>query len=106
VIIMRCIIGIVLFVGLCYAGIRGLDSYATGRELADNPGLSQRAAEEAAWKVVKEYHAYVYVAAGVVTIALLSLPKLLDGQGSYNAQGAWRKEAERRAAERNQRLPA
>jgi hypothetical protein len=97
VIIMRCIIGIVLFVGLCYAGIRGLDSYATGRELADNPGLSQRAAEEAAWKVV---------AAGVVTIALLSLPKLLDGQGSYNAQGAWRQEAERRAAERNQRLPA
>jgi hypothetical protein len=103
---MRCIVGIVLFVGLCYAGIRGLDSYATSRELAGNPGISQRAAEDAAWKVVKDYHAYVYAAAGVITIALLYLPKLLDAQGSYNAQGAWREEAERRAAERNQRLPA
>jgi hypothetical protein len=103
---MRCIVGIVLFVGLCYAGIRGVDKYATARELARDPGLSQHAAEEAAWKVVKEYHAYVYVAAGVITIALLSFPKLLDSQGSYNAQGAWREEAERRAAERNQRLPA
>jgi hypothetical protein len=103
---MRCIIGIVLFVGLCFAGIRGLDKYATSRELANNPGLSQSAAEKEAWKAVGKYHAYVYVAAGVITIALLSLPKLLDGQGSYNAKGAWREEAERRAAERNQRLPA
>jgi hypothetical protein len=103
---MRCIIGIVLFVGLCYGGIRGLDRYATSRELANNPGLSQSAAEKEAWKVVGKYHAYVYVAAGVITLAFLCLPKLLDAQGSYNAKGTWREEAERRAAERNQRLPA
>jgi cytochrome c-type biogenesis protein CcmH/NrfG len=101
---MRCIIGIVLFVGLCFAGIRGLDKYATSRALADDPGLSQRAAKEAASQAVGKYHAYVYVAAGVITIALCLLPKLLDGQGSYSAKGTWREEAERRAAERNQRL--
>jgi hypothetical protein len=101
---MRCIIGIVLFVGLCFAGIRGLDSYVTSRELAANPGLSQNAAKETARQVVGKYHAYVYVAAGVITIAFLCLPKLLDAQGSYNSKGAWREEAERRAAERNQRL--
>jgi hypothetical protein len=97
---MRCIIGLVLFVGLCYGGIQSLNSYATARELANDPGLSQRAAEAAAWKVVGEYHAYVYVAAGVITIALCSLSKLLDRAGSFNEEGAWRKEAERRVAER------
>jgi hypothetical protein len=102
---MRCIIGFVLFVGLCYGGIQSLKSYATARELANDPGLSQPAATAAAWKVVKEYHAYVYVAAGVITIALCSLPKLLERQGSFNEQGAWRQEAERRVAERAQRAP-
>jgi hypothetical protein len=100
---MRCIIGLVLFVGLCYGGIRSLNSYATARELANDPSLSKRAAEAAAWKVVKEYHAYVYVAAGVITIALCSLPTLLDRAGSFNEQGAWREEAERRVAERYER---
>jgi hypothetical protein len=97
---MRCIIGIVLFVGLCFGGIRSLQSYATTRELAKDPGISQRAAEAAGWKVASQYHAYVYVAAGVLTIALCSLPNLLDKQGGYNEQGAWREDAERRAAER------
>ena len=100
---MRCIIGFVLFVGLCYGGIQSLRSYAAARELAKNPGLSQPAAEADAWKAVKEYHAYVYVAAGVITIALCSLPKLLEGQGSFNEQGAWREETERRVAERAER---
>jgi hypothetical protein len=103
---MRCIIGLVLFVVLCYGGIQWLKSYAAARELASDPSLSQRAAETAAWKVVKDYHAYVYVAAGVITIALCSLPKLLDKQGSLNAQGRWREEAERRAAERYQSTQA
>jgi hypothetical protein len=98
---MRCILGLVLFVGLCYGGIRSLNWLALSRELANDPGLSQRAAEGAAWNVVKEYHAYVYVAAGVITIVLCSLPKLLDRQGNFNEQGAWRQEAERRVAERS-----
>lgn len=97
---MRCVIGLVLFVGLCYSGIRSLNAYATARELANDPGLSKRAAEEAGWKVVGEYHAYVYVAAGVITIALCNLPTLLDRAGSFNEQGAWREEAKRRVAER------
>jgi hypothetical protein len=100
---MRCIIGLVLFLGLCYGGIQSLKSYATARELANYPGLSQRSAEAAAWKVVKEYHAYVYVAAGVITVALCSLPKLLERQGSFYEQGTWREEAERRVAERYQK---
>jgi hypothetical protein len=100
---MRCIIGLVLFLGLCYGGIQSLKSYATARELANDPGLSQRSAEAAAWKVVKDYHAYVYAAAGVMTIALCSLPKLLERQGSFFEHGNWREEAERRAAERYQR---
>jgi hypothetical protein len=101
---MRCIIGLVLFVGLCVGGIRGLDRYVTSRELSNNPGISQSDAKAVASQVVGKYHAYVYAAAGVITIALCMLPNLLDAQGSYNAKGAWREEAERRAAERNQRL--
>jgi hypothetical protein len=100
---MRCILGFVLFVGLCYGGIQLLRSYATAQELATKPGISQPAAEAAAWKTVKEYHAYVYVAAGVITLALCSLPTLLERQGSFNEQGAWRQEAERRVAERAER---
>jgi hypothetical protein len=100
---MRCVIGLLLFVGLCYGGIQGLNSYATARELANDPGLSQRAAEAAAWKVVEDYHAYVYIAAGVITLVLCSLPTLLERQGSFNEAGAWRAEAERRVAERYER---
>jgi hypothetical protein len=97
---MRCIVGLVLFVGLCYGGIQSLDSCVTAWELQNDPGLSKRAAEATAWKVVEKYHAYVYVAAGVITIALCSLPKLLERAGSFNEEGAWRAEAERRVAER------
>jgi hypothetical protein len=100
---MRCIIGLVLFLGLCYGGIQSLKSYATARELENDPGLSQSSAEAAAWKVVKEYHAYVYVAAGVITVALCSVPTFLERHGSFNEQAAWREEAERRVAERYQR---
>jgi hypothetical protein len=100
---MRCIIGLVLFVGLCYVGIQSLESYVTARALADDPSLSQRSAEAAAWKVVKEYHAYVYVAAGVLTLAVCGLTKLLERQGSFNEEGAWREEAERLVAQRYQK---
>jgi hypothetical protein len=100
---MRCIVGIVLFVALCYGGIRGLNSFLVSRELANDPTISQHAAESAAWKVVKQYHAYVYVAAGLLTLVFCSLPTVLDKQGSYNEQGGWREKAERRAAERLQR---
>jgi len=100
---MRCVIGLVLFVVLCYAGIRTLDSVMTKRELANDPTMSQRAAETAAWETVKGYHAYVYAGAGLITLALCCLPKLLDRQGSFNEEGAWRREAERRVAEQTQR---
>jgi hypothetical protein len=100
---MRCVIGLVLFVALCYGGIRSLNAYATARELANDPSLSQRAAEAAAWKVVEANHAYVYIAAGVITILLCSLPTILERQGSFNEEGAWRQEAERRVAERYER---
>jgi hypothetical protein len=41
----------------------------------------------------------------VTTLALCSLPNLLERQGSFNEQGAWREEAERRVAQRYQKSP-
>jgi hypothetical protein len=98
---MRCVMGFVLFVVLCYCGIRTLNAVATARELANSPGLSQRAAEAAAWKVVGEYHAYVYVAAGIITIAACSLPTLLLKQRGFDEEDAWRRAAEQRVAQRS-----
>lgn len=87
---MRCVFGLVLCVVLCYCGLQTLGAVATAMAAADNPHLSQRAAEAAGWKVVEKYHAVVYVASGLITLAVCSLPTLLARRSGFNKDEAWR----------------
>jgi hypothetical protein len=81
---MRCILGLVLFVALCYGGLQTLSAVAAAREAANDPGLSQRAAQAAGWKVAEKHHALVYAAAGLITIVLCSLPTLLSRETGFD----------------------
>jgi hypothetical protein len=90
---MRCIFGLVLCVVLCYGGIQALYAVATASAAANNPGISQRDAQAAGWEVVHKYHAHVYVVAGLITIAVCSLPTLLAKHTGFNEEEEWHRVA-------------
>jgi hypothetical protein len=86
---MRCILGLVLFVALCYGGIQILYAVSTAYEAGNTPGLSHRDAQIAGWKVAQKYHAHVYVVAGLITLGACSLPSLLSKHTGFNEEQEW-----------------
>jgi hypothetical protein len=89
--IMRCILGIVLCFVFAYCGIESLYHIATAVEKANNPGISQRAAQAVGWKVVGKYHAVVYVVAGLTSLTFCCLPTLLGNRSGFNEAEEWRR---------------
>jgi hypothetical protein len=88
---MRCVLGLVLCLVFCYCGIQGLYHVATAMETANNPGISKRAAQAVGWKVVKKYHAVVYVVAGLSSLACCCLPTILAHRTGFNEAEEWRR---------------
>ena len=88
---MRCILGVVLFVALCYGGVQGLAAVASARASAASRGMSQRSAQIAGWKVASKYHALVYVVAGVISLAACCVPSLLSKHTGFSEEDEWRR---------------
>jgi hypothetical protein len=88
---MRCVFGLVLCGALCFGGIHGLSAIAAVRYAANNSGVSRSTAQAVGWKVAQKYHAAVYVAAGVISLAACALPSLLSRNRAFNEQDEWRR---------------
>ena len=76
---------------LCFVGIQGLAAIATTRASAASPGMSQRSAQIAGWKVASKYHALVYVVAGVISLTACCIPSLLSKHTGFNEDDEWRR---------------
>jgi hypothetical protein len=64
-------------------------------ETANHPGISQRAAQTAGWKVVVKYHAVVYAVALVTSVAVCALPTVLAKRTAFDEASEWRRAAGR-----------
>jgi len=92
---MRCILGLVLCFVLIGIGMHGLYGVATAIETANNPGISQKAAQAAGWKVVVKYHAVVYAVALLASFAICALPTILVKRNSFDEEQEWRRAVRR-----------
>ncbi len=88
---MRCVIGIVLFIVLYFGSCNLLGEVVRARTLAIDPAHSQPLAQQARAEALRVWHAPLAVTAGLMVIAVCSLPTVLTRMNE-------RSESERLAA--------